>query len=156
MAVKRNEIAMTAAERVEFLDSQPFGVLATIGATGFPHQVNVGFVLDGDDEVVMSSFRSAQKVVNVQRAQQASLLVEVTAPYRDIRGALLSGTASIVDDPALVASWHYRMKDRTAALLPPDNLPFVDDEKILPKRVLIVLAVERAITWDHRKLGGVY
>jgi hypothetical protein len=147
---------MSADEQGAFLDSQLFGVLATIGASGHPHQVTVGYARDRLDTIVMSSFAAAQKVRNVRRSSHASFLVEVAAPYGEIRGVLLTGEAAVVDEREPVASWYYRIKDRGEVLPIETGLPSIDDEKLLAKRVLIVLTVQQAITWDHRKLGGVY
>jgi PPOX class probable F420-dependent enzyme len=153
---RRYDIRMDVAERAAFLNGHPFGVLGTIGPTGYPHLVNIGFALDGPGAVVMSSFRRAQKVRNVERLPQASLLVEATAPYSEIRGVLLSGSAEVVADREQVAHWYLRMKERSARILGPDNLPPIDDEQVMSKRVLIVLSVDDVISWDHRKLGGIY
>jgi hypothetical protein len=147
---------MTAVEQLEFLSGQPFGSFATIGPTGAPHQVNIGFTLDGADRVMMTSFTAAQKVKNLERSPKASLLVEVTAPYAEIRGVLLTGSIDVIHDREQVAHWYWRLKEHSDELLPPDNLPFVDHERIIPKRVLLALSVEHRVSWDHRKLGGVY
>jgi nitroimidazol reductase NimA-like FMN-containing flavoprotein (pyridoxamine 5'-phosphate oxidase superfamily) len=153
---RRHVITMTPEEQMVFLDSRLFGVLATIGPSGHPHQVTIGYARDGLDAIVMSSFAVAQKVVNVRRSQRASFLVEVAAPYGEIRGVLFAGEAAVVDDREEVASWYYRIKDRGENLPIETDLPPIDDERLLAKRVLIVLSIQHAITWDHRKLGGVY
>jgi hypothetical protein len=147
---------MSPAETISFLESQPFGVLATIGPSGTPHQVNIGFELDGLSRVYMTSFKPAQKVLNILREPRASLLVEVTAPYRDIRGVLISGAAKVIDDLDQITIWYNRLRERSSRLLPPDNLPPSDYDKIIPKRVLLEIEIERLATWDHRKLNGVY
>jgi len=147
---------MDQDEQVAFLESHPFGVLGTIGPSGYPHLINVGFALDGSAAVVMSSFSRAQKVRNVQREPRASLLVETTARYNEIRGVLLCGPTEVVDDRVLVASWYYRMKERSTRMLGPDNLPPIADEQVISKRVLLVLSPHKVVSWDHRKLGGVY
>jgi PPOX class probable F420-dependent enzyme len=153
---RRDDIRMDVAEQTAFLDGHPFGVLGTIGPSGCPHLVNIGFTLDGQGAVVMSSFRRAQKVRNVERLPQASLLVEATAPYSEIRGVLISGAAEVVTDREQVAHWYLRTKNRSARILGPDNLPTIDDEQVMSKRVLIVLSVDNVVSWDHRKLGGIY
>lgn len=156
MPSRRSEIQMTDEELAEFLNGEPFGVLGTIGPTGFPHQVTIGFVPDGVRSIVMTSFGRAQKVANALRNPQASFLVERPTPYHQIRGVLATGKVSVITDPDLVEMWHFRSKDRSAGLLSPEELPPVDDNKVLPKRVLLVLDVERIVSWDHRKLHGVY
>jgi nitroimidazol reductase NimA-like FMN-containing flavoprotein (pyridoxamine 5'-phosphate oxidase superfamily) len=156
MPSRRDDIQMTPQERHDFLEHQPFGVLGTFGPSGYPHLVSIGFALDGTDRVVMSSFGAAQKVRNIERSPRASLLVETTTPYSEIRGVLLTGQARVVDDHDTVVAWWYRMKEQAAALLGPSNIPPVDDERVLAKRVLLVLDVEQVASWDHRKLAGVY
>jgi PPOX class probable F420-dependent enzyme len=153
---RRDDIRMDVAEQAAFLDDHPFGVLGTIGPSGYPHLVNVGFAVDGQGPVVTSSFRQAQKVRNVERSPRASLLVETTAPYSEIRGVLISGSAEVVRDREQVALWYLRMKERSARILGPDNLPPIEDEQVMSKRVLIVLSVDHVVSWDHRKLGGIY
>jgi hypothetical protein len=156
MPSRRDDIAMTIAEQVAFLDDQPFGVLATVGPAGDPHQVTIGFDLDGPDRIVMSSFRAAQKVVNARRTPRASFLVETPTPYAEIRGVLLTGSIAVVDDRARVAEWFQRTEARSARLLDAATLPPMDVGKVIDKRALLVLSVERRASWDHRKLGGVY
>jgi general stress protein 26 len=154
---RRPAIKMTADEQIEFLESEPLGALGTIGPSGHPHLVTVGFALDGPDTVVTTSFAAAQKVVNVRRSPQASLLVEKTGPYGEIRGVLLSGQAAIVDDRDQVAAWHETLHERSIRLIPAAHQPPIESlEAIIPKRVLLVLSVERSVSWDHRKLAGVY
>ena len=60
--------------------------------------MTIGFARSELDSVYMTSFRSAQKVANINRDPRASLLVEVTRPYRDICGALITGAATVIDD----------------------------------------------------------
>jgi nitroimidazol reductase NimA-like FMN-containing flavoprotein (pyridoxamine 5'-phosphate oxidase superfamily) len=153
---RRNDITMSLDEQVEFLDNQRFGVLATIGPTGFPHQVTIGFDLDGPDTIVMSSFGAAQKVVNARRSPRASFLAEHPTPYAEIRGVLLTGPIEVVDERDRVAEWFQRAEARSARLLDPDTLPPMDIERVVAKRVLLVLSVDHRVSWDHRKLGGVY
>src|SRR5262245_8701649 len=104
----------------------------------------------------MSSFAQAQKVRNVQRTPRASFLAEIAHPYGEIRGVLLTGGAAVVDDREEVRSWYYRIKERSENLPVDTNLPPIDDEQLLAKRVLVVLKVSHTVSWDHRKLGGVY
>jgi nitroimidazol reductase NimA-like FMN-containing flavoprotein (pyridoxamine 5'-phosphate oxidase superfamily) len=153
---RRHDIRLTPDEQLEFLETEPFGVLATTGPTGDPHLVTLGFVLDGPSRVVLSTFGAAQKVSNVRRTPRGSFLVERTQPYDQICGVLLSGSIRIDDDPEHVATWFHRTKERSARLMDPRDLPPMDEEAVLAKRVLLVLDVDRVVSWDHRKLGGRY
>lgn len=156
MPSRRDAIVMTPDEQVAFLDSVPFGVLATSDGRGDPHLVNIGYATDGLACVYMTSFPAAQKVVNIERNPRTALLVEHTVPYGQIRGVLLRGSARIVRDRDQIATWYHRIKDRSTPLLPDDNLPPVDDDALIGKRILIALDVDRVSSWDHRKLHGAY
>jgi hypothetical protein len=147
---------MTFEEQDAFLSQEPFGVLGTIGPKGHPHLVSMGFALDGRDLVVMTSFRSAQKVFNAGRTPHASLLVERPGPYGDIQGTLLSGRLTVADDHDAVTRSYHLVKDRSERLIDTSKLPAVDDDWLISKRVALVLAVEQRSSWDHRKLLGVY
>ena len=156
MASARSAIEMTIEEQAAFLAQEPFGVLGPVGRRGHPHLVTIGFAVDDDGSVVMTSFRSAQKVVNARRAPQGSLLVERPGPYGEIQGVLLRGRVTVVDDPTEVARCYHQVKRRSDALLDMSEFPPVDDEALIGKRVALVLAVEHRSSWDHAKLHGVY
>jgi general stress protein 26 len=156
MPSRRDDITMSTEELARFLDAQPFGVLGTIGPHGHPHQITMGFDRDGTERILMTSFAKSQKVRNAQRSSLGSFLVETGLSYGEIRGALFQGTLEVVTDRAQLAGWYYRMKEKSASLTPPDSLPPIDDERLIDKRVLLRLSAERVITWDHRKLLGVY
>lgn len=147
---------MTTEEQAAFLAQEPFGVLGTIGRRAQPHLVTIGFAVDADGLVVMTSFRSAQKVVNAWRTPEASILVERAGPYEQIQGTLLSGRLTIADDPTEVTRCYHLVKERSDALLDMSDFPPVDDAALIAKRVALLLTVERRSSWDHRKLDGVY
>jgi hypothetical protein len=152
----RATIEMTIEEQAAFLANEPFGVLGTMGHRGHPHLVTIGFAVDEEGVVVMTSFRSAQKVVNARRVPAGSILVERAGPYGEIQGTLLSGRLTVADDPREVARCYRLVKRRSEALLDMSDFPPVDDAALISKRVALLLAVERRSSWDHRKLDGVY
>lgn len=161
MASRRAEIAMSEEEAYSFLRSRWVGVLGTIGPDGLPHLVNVGYLLGGPDgkEVVVSSFRSAQKVRNLERRGSASFLVEHAWPYDEVRGVMVSGPARIVDDYDEVVALTTRMRAQHAEMSGTPvgaGTPDMDIAKHARKRVLVQIEPARLRTWDHTKLGGAY
>jgi nitroimidazol reductase NimA-like FMN-containing flavoprotein (pyridoxamine 5'-phosphate oxidase superfamily) len=156
MSSRRPEIRMTEDESFSFLSEQRFGVLGTLGRSGVPHMVNVGYLIT-HRRVLFTSFAAAQKIKNLERTGQASLLVEVTWPYREIRGVLLSGPATIVRDTDQVIEVTNQMKREHARLGAADeDMPKIDIAKHAPRRVAVYLDAERIASWDHRRLGNVY
>jgi Pyridoxamine 5'-phosphate oxidase len=153
---RREAIRMSSAELADLLETELYGVLATNGANGYPHQTNIVFLLLSPGEIAMIAFRKAQKVINLQRDPRCTFLVERTHPYHEIRGTLLRGVAHIDDDFESVKSMQRRILDASADREGLDALPSVDLEAIAHKRVVLRLRIEKAVTWDHRKLGGTY
>ena len=161
MASRRDQITMTEAEVRAFLASRWVGVLGTVGPDGLPHLVNVGYLLGGDDgrEIVVSSFRAAQKIRNIERTGAASFLVEHAWPYDEVQGVMVSGPARIVDDLDTVIELTTRMRAQHAEMSGTPvggGTPDMDIAKHARKRVVVHLEPARVRSWDHRRLGGTY
>ena len=90
---------MTPDEVNAFLDAKPgWMVLTTIGADGFPHSVPLGYFRLGDD-ICLGCIDCTQKVRNVERTPEVSVLVE-TSEGSHLRGVMIQGRAEVVRDPA--------------------------------------------------------
>lgn len=76
----------------EFLGEVRFGVLATVGPDGSPHQTVMWYVLDGD-EVLFNTARGRVKPDNLSHDPRVSLMVEDS--YRYVR---LTGRAREITD----------------------------------------------------------
>ena len=57
-----------------FLEERRFGVLATVGTTGWPRQTVMWYLLDGD-EIVFNTARGRRKPENLARDPRVSMLV---------------------------------------------------------------------------------
>ena len=155
--MSRKNIAMSDDECWAFLRDQPFGTLSTIDGQGFPHAVSTAFVV-GDGELRLTSFAKAQKVVNLRRDPRAAVLIEVTAPYVEVRGVLLRGEIEVRDDPEEALEIMLGIRAQHERLIP-DVLaqqPEVPYEETALKRVAMTLRPTRIASWDHRKLNGQY
>ncbi len=148
---RRGEIAMTADEQAAFLAQSRTVILSTIDGRGYPHSVAMWFAwIDG--LVHMTSFRKAQKVVNLRRNPKVSLLVESGTEYAELRGLMIRGNAEVVDDADLcIEIFHrIRIKQQGSADSPArDGL-----RRQAAKRVAIRIRPERVASWDHSKLRG--
>ena len=100
----RKDISMTAEEMVEFLSSgAKILQVATVGKDGAPHLAPMWFVLD-DGKIVFRSFTKSQKIVNLQRNPNLTVLVETGDDYSQLRGVMIKAKAKLVDDPDYVLS----------------------------------------------------
>ena len=147
---RRAEIAMTAEEQAAFLAGSRTIVLSTLDGRGYPHSVAMWFALI-DGLVHMTSFRKAQKVVNLRRDPRLTCLVETGESYDQLRGVTLIGTGEIIDDPARMWELGVSVFERYNGPYSEEMKPFV--EAMLNKRVVVKLHVDKTVTWDHRKLG---
>jgi nitroimidazol reductase NimA-like FMN-containing flavoprotein (pyridoxamine 5'-phosphate oxidase superfamily) len=148
---------MTEDECWAFLRSSCLGTLSTIDQDGFPHVVSTGYVV-GDGTVRLTSYKKAQKVINLRRNPRAGLLVEVTAPYAAIRGVMIRGDIEVRDDPDAahevmlgIAAQNERLTPDTWALQPP--VPYWESSR---KRVEMILRPVKIVSWDHARLAGRY
>jgi PPOX class probable F420-dependent enzyme len=156
MGSRRDAIRMSEDEAYAFLSAHKVGVLGTVGPRNVPHMVNVGYLVDGR-RLVFTSFAAAQKVRNIERAGQASLLVEIAWPYNEVKGVLVSGPTTIVTDTDHVIDVTSRMKSLHAEMSgTSEGTPEIDVAKYAPKRVAIYIEPERVVSWDHTRLGGTY
>jgi len=155
---RRDQIRMTEGELRDFVASAQTIVINSIGPDGVPHPMPMWFGVEDDGAIVMTTFRKSQKVRNLERDPRVSLLVEEGAVYSELRGAVLYGKAELIDDADRVLDIL-----STVAMA---NQPEVDEESMkavrkgllatAKKRVGIRIRPERIVSWDHRKLGGVY
>ena len=155
---RRDQIRMTEGEVRDFLANAQTIVINSIGADGVPHPMPMWFGVEDDGAIVMTTFRKSQKVKNLERDPRVSLLVEDGTVYSELRGVVIYGKAELIDDTDRVLDIL-----STVAMA---NQPEVDEESMkavrqgllatAKKRVGIRIRPERVVSWDHRKLGGVY
>jgi len=150
---RRNQIAMTADEQSAFLANAKTIILTSIDSRGYPHSVAMWFALI-DGLVHMTTFRKAQKVLNLQRNPKVALLVESGTHYSELRGLLIRGDAELIEDVDLcteilvdIQSRYYGSTDSSVRELL---------RKQAAKRVAVRIRPDRVASWDHSKLGGAY
>jgi PPOX class probable F420-dependent enzyme len=150
---RRNEVALTPDEQAAFLESSRTATLCSIDRQGYPHAVAMWYcVIDG--KVHMTSFRKAQKVVNLRREPKVALLVESGARYSELRGLMIRGRAEIIDDPELALDVLMRVQARHGGSSDPAMREALRGQAA--KRSVIRVHPERVASWDHAKLGGAY
>ena len=156
----RRDITMNDEERLAFLDQPHTLQVASIGADGFPHLAPMWYVLD-DGKIVFRSFTKSQKIVNLQRNPQLSVLVETGKAYAELRGVMIRGNARLITDRAYVLDLYGRL----AARYPfsgTEPEPLDDDAleaafgRFAEKNTAVVVEPVKIASWDHTKLGGAY
>ncbi len=154
MPSRRGSIALTQDEQDAFLKDGWTLQVASIGPKGFPHLVAMWYVLDGGD-IVFTTFRKSQKVINLQRNPKLTVMLEAGRAYSELQGLAIEGEGEIVDDPQFTAKVMAKVGEKYNGIPAPMETPEAA-LKVAGKRVVIRVKPAEIYSWDHRKLGGVY
>jgi len=154
---RRDQIRMSDPEVREFVRGAQTIIINSIGKDGVPHPMPMWFGVEPDGSIVMTTFRKSQKVTNLRRDPRVSLLIEDGNVYSELRGVVIYGNAELVDDTGKVLDILAEVSSRNQPL---DDAAKAGMRAVLAKtaskRVGIRVKPERIVSWDHRKLGGVY
>jgi PPOX class probable F420-dependent enzyme len=155
---RRAEIVMTPEEITEFLAAGRVASVATMGPNGRPHLVPLWYVPRGGDVPVLSTwtYRASQKVANLRRLPQATVLVETGESYDQLRGVSMECDVELVEDGEKVALIGVELMRRYN---PSEQAATAATQFVrlqAPKRVGLVCTPTKIVSWDHRKLGGTY
>ncbi|HJM89960.1 MAG TPA: pyridoxamine 5'-phosphate oxidase family protein [Dehalococcoidia bacterium] len=134
---------MTHNEALEFLDSRPgWMMLSTIDGMGYPLTVPLGYFRE-DDNIYLNA--RGQRAVNVQRNPKISVLIEVGQRMPELRGLIVQGDGTLIDDPDEVlrlAQVAARWRGTAEADLPTEVRPGTTYIKLTPTRIR---------SWDNPK-----
>ena len=159
---------MSDEEARTFLDEERTVTCATIGAGGWPHLMPLWYVLrdgpaaDAGPRLWAWTYAASQKVKNLERDPRATLQVEAGETYDQLRGVMLQCDVVVHRDIADVERLGVDIFRRYAVArgqAPAAELdPGVEEmvRRQAAKRVGLEFAERSRVTWDHRKLGGVY
>jgi PPOX class probable F420-dependent enzyme len=153
---------MSDEELREFLAEKKVVTCATIGPNGRPHLMPLWYAVDtladsggGTGDLVLRgwTYAKSQKAKNLERDPRATLQVEDGELYHELRGVMMECDVAIERNPDKVANFGMALFQRFGTT-------GADVEAMIakqaPKRIGITLAPTRIVSWDHRKLGGVY
>ena len=151
---RRDQIKMSEAEALAFLDEERTVVCATNGRDGFPHLMPLWYVVR-DGRIWAWTYAKSQKVRNLERDPRATLQVETGERYDQLRGLMLRTEAVIHRDLDTVASLGSEIARRYGGGdLTPEAEAAMRAQAA--KRVGLQFVEVRRASWDHRKLGGTY
>jgi len=153
---QRDAIALTSAEQRDYIAAARTLTLCSSGPRGYPHAVAMWFVVDDDGTVWMTTYRKAQKAVNLARDPKVALHIESGETYETLKGVLIRGDAELVRDEQVVFRTLQRVHAKMAGAFP----DAAGAEDVMrwqaQKRVAVKITPWRISSWDHSKLGGRY
>jgi general stress protein 26 len=156
---RADPIEMSTEEIHAYLREQNTVILTTNGPRGHPHAVAMFYALDepeapGEPPTIrFATYRSSQKVRNIERDPKVCLLVESGSAYDELRGVMMEGIASISTDLARTVQTMIEANAATGSPLPPiDSIPEAVQQRMAGKRVLVSVRPTRFASWDHGKL----
>lgn len=156
---RRGQIKMSDTELAAFLADQRIMTCATIGPSGRPHLISLWFVPE-PGSIACWTYANSQKAKNLRRLALATVQFEAGESYAELRGAMMECDAELIDDLdevtriGLGLTMRYALGQGDTQDAPPQLREFV--AKQAAKRVAVRFRPTRTVTWDHRKLGGVY
>jgi PPOX class probable F420-dependent enzyme len=151
---RRDQIKMSDEEVSSFLDEQRTVICATNGRDGWPHLMPLWYVVR-DGRLWSWTYAKSQKVRNLERDPRASLQVETGEEYEQLRGVMFQCEATLHREADDIAALGVEIFERYT------GGPLADDVhamvlKQAAKRVAMEFVEHARVTWDHRKLAGVY
>lgn len=156
----RKDITLNDDELAAFLETCHTLQVSTIDQDGYPHIAPMWYVVE-DGKIVFRSFTKSQKIVNLTRNPKIGVLLETGLAYSELRGAMIRGTATLIDDPAYVLGIYgklaakYPMVGDEPTHLDPEALEAAFG-RFAPKNTAVVVEPVKIASWDHTKLGGAY
>jgi PPOX class probable F420-dependent enzyme len=147
---------MSPDEVLAYLADGRAATIATIGPKGRPHVVPVFYVPAGDG-IATWTYASSQKVANLRRLAEATVLVESGEDYEELRGVSMECDAEIVEDPEEIVRIGTEMlvkMSKGAEEVVTAATQFI--RKQAEKRVGLVFQPTKVVSWDHTKLDGTY
>ncbi|GAB3585962.1 PPOX class F420-dependent oxidoreductase [Amycolatopsis endophytica] len=148
---RRDLIRMTPGEVLAFVAGQKVINVATMNPNGRPHLAPLWYVPRGEG-VATWTYRKSQKVANLSRLPQATVLIETGDTYDKLRGVQFEADVEIVEDTPAVAEIGSAMAERYGG----GSLAADVVTQQAAKRVGLVFTPTKTVSWDHTKLGGVY
>ena len=151
---RRDLIRMTDEEMRHFIEEQKSLQVSCMGPDGWPHLTTLWFAVV-DQKIVFETYTRSQKILNLQRNPNITVLLEDGLIYEELRGVMIKGNAILESEPEDVEKYAKAVMLR--------NQPEYGEELLSEaakqmsfKRTAVIIEPNEVITWDHTKLGGTY
>ena len=147
---------MSPEEIVSFLEEERVAIASSFGPRGWPHSMPLWYVVR-DGRVWAWTFRKSQKVVNLERDPRVTVLIEAGGEYQELRGVQFETEVVFHNDLDEVLAFAEELTTRYAPDgEAPSPVAMEAFRSQAPKRAVMEFVPVRTMSWDHRKLGGVY
>jgi PPOX class probable F420-dependent enzyme len=145
----RDQIRLTDEEIRAYVESSKTVIMGTINHDGWPHLMPMWYsVIDG--LVQMHTYKTSQKVLNIQRDPRGSILVEDGTAYNELRGVFMRGRFEVIDDQDLCYRIGIKSAEKYMNVTEEQAAPFVKHQ--VRKRVALIFHPEKVSSWDHRRM----
>lgn len=156
MPSRRDAIKLTPEEIRAFIAEETVANVATMGPNGRPHLAPVYYV-PREPGLATWTYGKSQKVRNLERHAEATVLIEAGESYPQLRGVSMECDVTILRELEEVVAIGEGIASRYGSGIgdvAADLERFVRTQAA--KRVGLVFRPTRTVSWDHRKLGGSY
>ncbi len=156
---RRDQIIMTGEEVARYLNDKATIVLNSIGRDGVPHPTPMWFAVEDDGAILMTTFTKSQKIQNLKRDPRVTLLLEDGTVYAEMRGVIFHGVAELHRDTDFVMRIIREINARDNDAGTADGFSEAEQAGMrasAEKRTAMRVRPTKVVSWDHRKLGGVY
>ena len=144
---------MSEAEIEAFLDGRHTMNVASFNHDGTIHLVAMWYAM-ADSDAVFWTFGKSQKILNLQRDARITCLVETGTEYAELMGVEIVGRAEVITDRDAINEIGEAVYVRYFGEINDEIRPFVHATGA--KRFGVRIAVDRIVSWDHKKLDGGY
>ncbi len=147
----RSKIALSDDEVTSYVETSKTVIMGTINHDGYPHLVPMWYAVR-DGLIHIHTYKSSQKVINIQRDPRGSALVEDGDIYGELRGVFMRGRFEVIDDQDLCLAIGLMTAEKYMGVDAESAAPFVKEQ--VRKRVALVFHPEKVSSWDHRRIEG--
>ena len=151
---RRDLIRMTDEEMKLFIEEQKSLQVSCMGHDGRPHLTTLWFAVV-DQRIVFETYTRSQKILNLQRNPNVTILLEDGIVYEKLRGVMIKGKAVLESKPENVEKYAKAVMIRNQPEIGEEILSEAAKQMSL-KRTAVIIEPREIISWDHTKLGGTY
>ena len=151
---RRDLIRMTDEEMKLFIQEQKSLQVSCMGPDGWPHLTTLWFAVV-DQRIVFETYTRSQKILNLQRNPNVTILLEDGIVYEKLRGVMIKGKAVLESKPENVEKYAKAVMIRNQPEIGEEILSEAAKQMSL-KRTAVIIEPREIISWDHTKLGGTY
>ena len=145
---------MTDDEMAVFIEEQKSLQVSCVGSDGWPHLTTLWFAVV-DQKIVFETYTRSQKILNLQRNPNITVLLEDGVVYEKLRGIMIKGNATLESKPENVEKYAKAVMLTNQPELGEEILSEAAKQMSL-KRTAVIVEPEQIISWDHTKLAGTY